>query len=61
MNIVSIMSHAKHIHRLVDTFAHVADLVKEYMIHVECGVRLCKGGTADNQDSPFTICNYLSV
>jgi hypothetical protein len=59
-----ILSQAKHIQSLVDKFAHVADLVKEAMVPVDCGVRLCKGGTADNQDSPLldvTIYKYREL
>jgi hypothetical protein len=59
-----ILSQAKHIQNMVDKFAPLADLVKEAMIPVDCGVRLCKAGTADNQDSPLldvTIYKYREL
>jgi hypothetical protein len=59
-----ILSQAKHIQNMVDKFAPLADLVKEAMIPVDCGVRLCKAGTADHQDSPLldvTIYKYREL
>jgi hypothetical protein len=59
-----ILSQAEHIQNMVDKFAPLADLVKEAMIHVDCGVRLCKAWTAYNQDSPLldvTIYKYREL
>jgi hypothetical protein len=59
-----ILSQPKHIQKIIDTFCLIADLVKERMMHVDVGIRLCKTGIAGQDPSELldtTIYKYREL